>query len=58
MVTGSGVIQSLTKYLRIPILLRLFVTTQAVIASTVREAISGERIGDCFAAARLAMTGG
>jgi len=29
-----------------------------VIASAVREAIPDERIGDCFAAARLAMTGG
>jgi len=36
----------------------ILVTTQAAIASAVREAISDERIGDCFAAARLAMTGG
>jgi len=35
-----------------------WVTTQVVIASAVREAIPDERIGDCFAAARLAMTGG
>jgi hypothetical protein len=35
-----------------------FLVTTLVIASAVREAIPDERIGDCFAAARLAMTGG